>query len=284
MTLPTALPYGLRDVKLTPYTDALGTVLGPTSYDLPNSQTFSFSDAEEFQELRGDDKLVTTHGQGAQVEWSIEAGGVSLAIWKILTGASLSEEGTQPNRISRLRKKSSDSRPYFRVEGQAISDSGGDMHAVVYRCRADSNIEGQFSDGEFFITSASGTGLPLLDDTNDILYDFVQNEQKTAISTTPTPNPIPAPQNVTPGAIADTTVALAWDAVAGATGYIVERAVSPYSSWTAVASGQGGEPATNSTTVTGLTATTAYKFRVKAVTAAGTSGASSETGVVTTTA
>lgn len=282
--LPTPLPYGLRDVKVTPYTDALGTILGNESFDLPNSQTFSFSDAEEFQELRGDDKLVTTHGQGAQVEWSLESGGVSLAIWKIFTGGSLSESGVSPNRKTTLRKKGTDTRPYFRVEGQAISDSGGDMHAVVYRCRADNNIEGEFKDGEFFITKAGGKGLPLLDDTNDLLYDFVQNEQKVAIPTTPTPNPIPAPQNVTPGAIADTTVALTWDAVAGATGYIVERAVSPYSSWTAVASGQGGEPATNSTTVTGLTATTAYKFRVKAVTAAGTSGASSETGVVTTTA
>lgn len=185
----TALPYGIRDCKLTPYTDAGGAVLGETSIDLPNMQTFSFSETEEFQELRGDDRVVTTRGQGAQVEWSIEAGGVNLRVWAILTGGEVTESGTTPNRTVTVRKRSSDNRPFFRLEGQAVSDSGGDVHAIVYRCRANSNIEGSFSDGEFFITSASGVGLPLLDEDFDLLYDFVQNEVKTAITETPVPNP-----------------------------------------------------------------------------------------------
>lgn len=278
--MPTALPYGLRDVKLTPYEDALGTILGDESVDLPNSQTFSFSDAEEFQELRGDDKLVTTHGQGANVDWSLEAGGVSLAAWYVLSGGSLAEIGATPNRKTELTKKSSDTRGWFRVEGQAISDSGGDMHCVVYRCRTTGNLEGTFGDGEFFVTSASGRGLPLLDDANDLLYRFVQNETKSAIPLTPTPNPIPTPQNVTPGVVAATTIALTWDTVPGATDYVVEKAVSPYSTWTTLAGTVTGA----SIAGTGLTASTAYKFRVKAVTAAGTSEPSVETGVVTTTA
>lgn len=185
----TALPYGIRDCKLTPYTDAAGTVLGSTSIDLPNMQTFSFSETEEFQELRGDDRVVTTRGQGAQVEWSLEAGGVDIRVWAILTGGTVTESGTAPNRKVTARKRSSDNRPFFRLEGQAISDSGGDVHAIVYRCRANSNIEGSFSDGEFFITSASGLGLPLMDEDFDLLYDFVQNEVKEAIPTTPAPNP-----------------------------------------------------------------------------------------------
>lgn len=185
----TALPYGIRDCKLTPYTDAAGTVLGETSIDLPNMQTFSFSETEEFQELRGDDRVVTTRGQGAQVEWSLEAGGVDIRVWAILTGGSVTESGVTPNRVVTARKRSSDNRPFFRLEGQAISDSGGDVHAVVYRCRANSNIEGSFSDGEFFITSASGLGLPLMDEDFDLLYDFVQNETKVSIPTTPTANP-----------------------------------------------------------------------------------------------
>ena len=185
----TALPYGIRDCKLTPYTDAAGTVLGETSIDLPNMQTFSFSETEEFQELRGDDRVVTTRGQGAQVEWSLEAGGVDIRVWAILTGGSVTESGTTPDRVVTARKRSSDNRPFFRLEGQAISDSGGDVHAIVYRCRANSNIEGSFSDGEFFITSASGLGLPLMDEDFDLLYDFVQNETKTSIPTTPVANP-----------------------------------------------------------------------------------------------
>lgn len=278
--LPTALPYGIRDCKLTPYVDASGTILGDTSIDLPNMQTFSFSENEEFQELRGDDRIIATRGQGAQVEWSIEAGGVNMKVWAILTGGQIIETGTTPDRKIILRKKGTDARPYFRVDGQAISDSGGDVRCIVYRCRCNDSIEGEFKDGEFFITSVSGLGLPLLDDANDILYDFVQNETKSVISLTPSPNPIPSPQNLEVGAVAATTVELDWDAVTDADSYAVQQSVSPYTTWTAPAG--GGTPATNSTTVTGLTTATAYKFRVAAVIDAETGPYSMETGVVTT--
>ena len=278
--LSTALPYGIRDCKLTPYIDSLGTILGTSSVDLPYMQTFSFSEAEEFQELRGDDKLVTTHGQGANVDWTLESGGISLAAWKVFTGGTLVEEGVAPNRRIRLRKRSTDVRPYFRIEGQSLNDNGGDTHAIVYRCRTSGEISGDFADGEFFVSNAQGQGLPLLDDINDLLYDFVQNEQKVAVSLTPTPNPLPTPQNVVVGAITDDTVALDWDDVVGATTYKVEQSVSPYSAWTAATATITG----SSASVTGLTASTSYKFRVKAVINGVDSDPSVDTGVVTTTA
>ena len=43
----------------------------------PHMQTLTFGETEEYEELRGDDKLVATHGKGAQVEWDLEAGGIS---------------------------------------------------------------------------------------------------------------------------------------------------------------------------------------------------------------
>lgn len=282
--MPVALPYGIRDLKLTPYADAQGSILGTQSFDLPNMQTLNFSETEEFQELRGDDKLVTTHGRGAQIEWSLEAGGISFKIWSILSGGEITETGTTPNRVVMVRKRGSDVRPFFRIDGQSISDSGGDVHCRIYRARCNDNIEGEFTDGEFYVTSASGVGLPLLDDANDLLYDFIQHETKTTISTTPEPNPIPAPQNIQVGDVADTTVELDWDDVTGATGYLVQRSTTPFTTWTAVASGAGGEPTTSNTTVTGLTASTGYQFRVATETADGTSAYSDPTGTVTTTA
>jgi hypothetical protein len=190
--MATALPYGLRDVKLTPYTDPSGMVLSTNSLDLPNARTFSFSESEEFEQLRGDDRVVTTRGQGAMVEWELESGGLSLEIWKAMTGGQIIESGVAPNRQKIFRKRGRDSRPWFRIEGQAISDSGGDMHGIVYRCRVTEEMEGEFNDGEFFLTSGSGEGYPLLDDVDDILYDFVQNETATAIPTTGASNPTTA--------------------------------------------------------------------------------------------
>lgn len=178
----TPLPYGLRDVKLTPYTNDSATTLGTPSVDLPNARTFSFSESEEFTELRGDDKIVTTRGQGTSVEWDLEAGGLSFEALKIMAGGTITETGTTPAQKKIFAKKVTDSRPFFKVEGQMISDSGGDLHCVLDRCRSTGGIEGEFSDGNFFLTSGSGVALPsLITARVDTIYEFVQNETAVAI-------------------------------------------------------------------------------------------------------
>lgn len=262
MAIADALPYGLRDVKLTPYIDDGGTVLGTVSYDLPNAQTFSFNETEEFQELRGDDRLVATHGNGAQVDWSLEAGGISLTAWSILTGGQIVVSGLSPNRVEIMRKRGSDVRPYFRVDGQVISDSGGDIVARVYRCRCNDTIGGDFADGQFHVTSVSGAGLPLLDDVNDLLYDIIRNETKTTLTGTPAGNPLGTPSGLAASSVTSTGCLLSWTAVASATSYRVQRSTDAGATWSDVS----GDPTTNSKSITGLTTATSYRFRVASIT------------------
>lgn len=183
MTMPTPLPFGLRDVKITPYTDYTATVLAATRIDLPNGRIFSFAETEDYEELRGDDSLVATHGNGPIVNWELEGGGISLEAVQAMYGGTLTETGTAPNRIKRLRKLKTDVRPYFKVEGQIISDSGGDVHATVWRCKATDDFSGEFSDGQFFLTGASGQGLGCLVAGLDLgtVWDLTQNETATAI-------------------------------------------------------------------------------------------------------
>lgn len=254
--MPTALPYGMRDAKIYPYSDANGTILSDLGYDLPHMQTFSFAEAEEFTDLRGDDQLVATHGNGAQVNWSLEAGGVDLTIWSILTGGQIIETGAAPNRKITLRKCSDDLRPYFRVNGDIISDSGGNVEAVVYRAKANGDIGGQFGDGQFFITSCDGLGLPM--PGTRLLYDIVQYETRTALSTTPTPNPIMPPSGIGHTALTDTSVTLSWEPVSGATGYSVQQSSDDGATW-ASAGADVTEPTIDVVT---LTASTTYLFRI----------------------
>lgn len=175
------LPYGLRDVRITPYTDAGGSTLG-TAVDFPYGRTFSFSAAEDFEELRGDDKVITTRGKGESVDWELEGGGVSFEAARAMYGGTITESGTTPNQIKRWRKLVTDVRPFFKVEGQAISDSGGDVHCILYKCRSTGELEGEFGDGAFFLTAASGVALPATAaGLTDVLYDFVQNETATVI-------------------------------------------------------------------------------------------------------
>ena len=189
--LPHSLPYGLRKVTITPYVDEIGTTLATTSYAFPIAQTLSFSETEEFDELRGDDRLAAIHGRGAEVDGSIEGGGLSIAVWSAITGGSVVEEGISPNRKRTLRKRGSDARPYFRVDGQMVSDSGGDVIARIYRCKCNGRIQAEFRYGQFQVTSTDfkGTPLPSEDDTNDWLYEIVQSESKTTLTLTPEPNP-----------------------------------------------------------------------------------------------
>jgi len=191
MTAPVSdgLPYGVRDIKLTQYTDAVGTVLASTSVDLPYIQTLNFTEAEEFQELRGDDKVITTRGRGSQVNWSLEAGGISTAAWSVITGGAVTETGTEPDRIVELRKKATTSRPFFRIDGRVISDSGGDVLVRIYRCRATGDVQANFQNGEFQTSSISGVGLPLLDDTDDYIYSIFRRETTASLTFTPEDNP-----------------------------------------------------------------------------------------------
>jgi hypothetical protein len=255
--VPIALPYGLRDVKIYPYLDAQGTILASAGYDLPHAQTFSFADSENFTDLRGDDEIAATHGNGAQVKWTLEAGGISLAVWAILTGGQIIETGAAPNRVITLRKCSDDTRPYFRVDGQIMSDSGGDVVGVIYRAKCNADIRGQFGDGRFFISQADGIGLPI--PGTRLLYDIKQHETKTYLTTIPEANPIMPPKNLGISALQSTTATAVWEPVSGVTGYKVRTAPGPgFSSWTVLSP----DPSTATASLTTLTADTDYKLQV----------------------
>jgi hypothetical protein len=181
MPLGNALPYGLRDVRLTPL-GADGKTPG-TPVDLPVARTLSFSETEDFEELVGDDQRQATHGGGPVVEWSLEAGGLSLVAYAVIAGGVALTSGVTPNQKTVYTKLANDARPQFKIEGQAISDSGGDVHGIIYRCKADGSIEGEMGQGAFWLTAASGKGYGSLEAGSlGKMYDFVQNETATAIT------------------------------------------------------------------------------------------------------
>jgi hypothetical protein len=177
-----ALPYGLREVELTPYTTPAATVLG-TAALYPVARTLSFDEAEDFEELRGDDKVVAIRGKGASVDWEMENGGISLPSYKTMAGGTITTSGVTPNVVTTFKKKVTDARPYFKAEGRSINDDGGDFHGVLYKARASESLSGEMADGTFWLTSASGTALPsTLTGEVDTLYDFVINETPLALT------------------------------------------------------------------------------------------------------
>lgn len=264
--LPPLYPYGLRQLMLTPYVDAQGTILADTSYPMPVAMTMGFSETEQFDELRGDDILVAVHGRGPQVDWSLEAGGLPIKIWSIISGGMVIEEGVTPNRKVRMRKSGDDQRPYFRADGRSVSDAGGNVVGRIYRCKANGRIQGDRRGGSFMTSSIDGVGLPMQGDAGRWLYEWIQNETDSPLSTTPEPNPLAIPMNVHAGTVAATSIQLLWDQVPGfdeaEDNYQVQKSIDSGVTWTDQSSGTGGAPTTNVTSVSGLTTATSYQLRV----------------------
>lgn len=174
------LPYGFADASVTPIT-AITPTYG-TPVDLPVARSISFSEAEDFEELRGDDKVVTTRGKGPSVSWELEAGGVSLAAKKVMVGGAIASSGTTPAQVRTFTKKVTDVRPFFMAHGKAISDSGGDGWMRLPRCRATGDVEHEMADGAWLLTGASGIAIGNYAD--DILYEIIQHETETSLPTT----------------------------------------------------------------------------------------------------
>jgi hypothetical protein len=263
---PDTKPYGLHRIWITPYTDTDGSILGDTSYRLPLARTFAFTENEDNDTLDGDDKAsVAVQGKGATVSGTLEGGGLDLTTFAIITGATLTESGVGPTLKRSTLKKGSDSRPYFKVEGQVISNGGGDNIITVFRCKANGKIQADSKYGAFMVPSIDVMGTPMPGDDDDYLWNIDYNATKTTLSSTPRPNPMPIPSNVTVGTITSTSVALMWTDIPTADSYKVQESTDGGTTWTDVGSGAGGAPTTANTTVTGLTTATPYKFRVAGV-------------------
>lgn len=263
---PDTKPYGLHRLWITPYTDTDGTILADTSYRLPLARTFAFTENEDNDTLDGDDKAsVAIQGKGATVSGTLEGGGLDLTSFAIITGGTLTEDGAGPSLKRSVLKRGSDARPYFKVEGQVISNGGGDNIITVFRCKANGKIQADSKYGAFMVPSIDVMGTPMPGDDDDYLWNIDFNATKSTLSSTPRPNPTPIPSNLTIGTIAATTVQLMWTDIPTADSYKVQQSADGGTTWTDVTSGHGGAPTAATTTVTTLTTATAYKFRVAGV-------------------
>ena len=163
-------PFGLRDLKLT-------KIDGSVQVDLPYGMTLSFKERVTSGELRGDDATVSIVAITDAAEWSIEAGGISLEAYALMTGRSVVTAGTTPNRTTTLSANAGDNFPYFKIYGKIINDDGSDIHVLIYKAKLTDGLEGEWKDGEFFIQSASGIAI----DDGSKMFEMVHNETATTV-------------------------------------------------------------------------------------------------------
>lgn len=156
-------PFGLREVKL---------VSGATVVALPASRTLQFTERVKSGELLGDDSLVAVAAHLEAVEWTLEAGGISLEALALMTGRTVAESGTTPNRTKTLKGTAGDRYPYISIYGKVLGSGEDDIHCKIFKAKVTS-LEGSFGEGEFFVTRCSGIAV---DDGTNGIYEFVQHE------------------------------------------------------------------------------------------------------------
>ena len=166
-------PFGLRDIKLT-------NIGGTTQVDLPSAQKMTFSERLTSGELRGDDVTKSIVAITDALEWELEAGGISLEAYAIMTGRTLVSAGTTPSRTVTMTAVAGDNYPYFKIYGKSVGDiSTDDIHVLVYKAKLTSPLEGEFSDTNFFVTKCAGVAI----DNGTKIFDIVQNETAAALPT-----------------------------------------------------------------------------------------------------
>lgn len=167
-------PFGIRDIKLTDIT-------GTTQVDLPNERVMSFSERLVSGELRGEGKTVAAVSEVDAVEFDLEAGGISLEAYALMSGRTVTIAGTSPDETTTLTGSGAERYPYFKVYGKSLGDGDDDIHVKLYKCKLTGGIQGRLQDGEFWVTQCSGIGI---DDGTNGIWDIVQNETATDLPST----------------------------------------------------------------------------------------------------
>ncbi|MCP4424221.1 MAG: hypothetical protein GY803_07015 [Chloroflexi bacterium] len=167
MTFGTPRPFGLREIKIT-------TIDGATQVALPAAQKMAFKEMLMNGEMRGGDILQEMVSIRDGLEFTLENGGIPLDAWAIMTGTAVVAAGTTPNQTNTFTAVAGQCYPYFKIYGKAIGPGCvGDVHVKIFKAKLSEPLEGEFGDGEFFVTKCAGKGLT--DGVNGI-YEIVENE------------------------------------------------------------------------------------------------------------
>lgn len=163
--------YSLIDLKVAPIVGGAPGAL----IDVPGIRSCGVTLTNEATELRGDNRLLAIVDQGGGAEFSLEQGGLDLAVLAVIIGGAVTNTGASPAAVRRLRISDTSARPYFALVGVQPDDGGGqDLHIVLWKCKASGNFEITAGDQEFLTPTIAGRAIGR--DSDGALLDLVQHE------------------------------------------------------------------------------------------------------------
>jgi len=182
-----ALSYGLRDCKVA--INNLDGTFG-TAVDVPSVALYVANLQTVNAQLEGDDSITATAARIISAQVTFRFGSADLDLLAILTGQSVDNSGTTPNRrrqldISALRL------PYFGISGKADAEEGaGDNHIFVPKVKITEGFEIRLEYNTFAapeITAVAVGDINFLDSGSlASIIQVVQYEALTAVALPPT--------------------------------------------------------------------------------------------------
>ncbi|MNJ69497.1 hypothetical protein D3C77_658540 [compost metagenome] len=91
----------------------------------------------------------------------------------ILIGGEVTASGATPNAKSVYTLTGADLPKYFKLEGQSLYTDSGDIHVVLYKCKA-SSVQYELRGEDYATVTASGTALATINDNK--IKDVILNE------------------------------------------------------------------------------------------------------------
>lgn len=141
-------PFGLCEAVVTEVTGG--------KHGLLAERVFVFTPQFDSDLLEGGDVVVEVGSKITHYTWELEEGGIPLALYVALIGGTVSATAATDYYF---RHDVDDVVPYFKLEGRAISEDGGDLEVELPRCKVTGGMEGRLEKGAFYVTACSGVAI-----------------------------------------------------------------------------------------------------------------------------
>lgn len=159
------MPFGMKEIKLQVGSGAL--------VELKSSLMLKFKEKFVSGEGRGGDRLVAIASAKDGVEWEMEATGVTIAAYALMTGLTASAASTTPNQTLTLQSTTTNRYPYFTIYGRALGVGVDDVHYKIINAKLTEGMDAPLADGEFTKSAFKGEALT---------WEITQNETAVVIT------------------------------------------------------------------------------------------------------
>lgn len=170
------LPYSIMDAKIYPYS---GGVPGAAK-DMPGIRRIEMDASVEETEHRGDNQILAVAASFNSVDLTIEVGQMNLDAIAAASGGVVATNGTTPDQIRTLTRKTTDVLPDYQIKAKTNSKTvvGGATWLTFPRVQWVGGPSYSMEDNEFPVIEITARAVP---DATSTLYIMSQYENAATV-------------------------------------------------------------------------------------------------------